>query len=92
MKMKLMALVLLAGGSMFAQTRFSNGGNSHTYNQGYQVQASPRYSDHQVKVRNQWRDDDDRYENRYDRSRDSRFVREDRGGFERHYESGFRYR
>jgi hypothetical protein len=50
MKTKLMALVLLAGGSLFAQTRLSNGaGNSR----GYHPQVTSSYSGYQVSARNE---------------------------------------
>jgi hypothetical protein len=43
MKTKLLALALLAGGSMFAQTRFSIGVHIGVYGPGYYQPAPPRY-------------------------------------------------
>jgi hypothetical protein len=45
MKTKLMALVLLAGSSLFAQTRLSSGAGN---NRGYHPQPAPSYSGYQV--------------------------------------------
>ena len=43
MKKKLLALALLAGGSMFAQTRFSVGVNIGGYGPGYYAPAQARF-------------------------------------------------
>ncbi len=43
MKTKLLALALLAGGSMFAETRFSIGVNLGGYNGGYYEPGPPAY-------------------------------------------------
>jgi hypothetical protein len=43
MKKKLLALALLTGGSMFAQTRFSVGVNVGGYGQGNYAPAAPSY-------------------------------------------------
>ena len=68
MKTKLMALVLLAGSSLFAQTRLSSGAGN---NRGYQSQAAPSYSGYQVETRT---------EQRFD-NHDSRGFEQDRRGF-----------
>ena len=44
MKTKLLAVALLAGGSMFAQTRFSIGVSVGGYDRGYYPQAPPAYA------------------------------------------------
>ena len=59
MKTKLMALVLLAGGSLFAQTRLSSGAGD---NRSYHPQATSSYSRYQAAARN-----DRRFDNRDDR-------------------------
>ena len=59
MKTKLMALVLLAGSSLFAQTRMSSGAGN---NRAYHSQA-PSYSNYQVETRTV-----QRFDNRDNRS------------------------
>jgi hypothetical protein len=44
MKTKLLAMLVLAGGSMFAQTRFSVGVNVGGYGAGYDQLAAPYYA------------------------------------------------
>src|SRR6266536_3184172 len=44
MKTKLLALMLLAGGSMFAETRFSIGIHVGGYNPGYYALTPPSYA------------------------------------------------
>jgi hypothetical protein len=76
MKTKLLALVLLAGGSVFAQTRFSSGENTQGFDRGYRVQTS-------VTARSPQRDDNRRYENDDARRGDNRSDRAFSVGFDR---------
>ena len=93
MKTKLMALVLLAGGSLFAQTRLSNGAGN---NRGYHPQLTSSYSGYHVAARND-RDIRDFEQNRnrgfaQDRNRRRDFDRDgdcDQASF---YSNGFRGR
>ena len=86
MKTKLLALVLLAGGSVFAQTRFSNGGNTQAYNRSYPTAPTAfSHSGYQVAGRNQQSGgDNNRYENEYTHNGDDQgFKRENAFGFGR---------
>jgi hypothetical protein len=78
MKTKLLAVILLAGGSMFAQTRFSFGTTTSDNNHsGYYRQTAPSNSS-QATPRYEQRNSDNRYEDAYG-SRDSiRGFRQDR--------------
>jgi hypothetical protein len=73
MKTKLLAMMLLAGGSMFAQTRFSVGMDFGGRNGGF-FQAPPAYAyDH-------FRDDDRReFNRRFDDDRNRGFEQSRRG-------------
>jgi hypothetical protein len=91
MKTKLMALVLLAGGSLFAQTRLSNGAGD---NRGYHPQATSSYSGYHVAARNEQRgfeqNRDRGFAHDRDRSRD--FDRDGDRDEGRFYSNGFRGR
>jgi hypothetical protein len=83
MKTKLMALILLAGGSLFAQTRLSN---SPGNNRGYHSQAAPSYSGYQVVARTEQRSFDNRDNDAYARQSYTRGFEQDRNtirGFDR---------
>src|ERR1700730_2582448 len=69
MTTKLLALALLAGGSMFAQTRFSFGITGGGSNRGYQPQAAP-YANAQARTSYQAQPyyQQPSYNNRYDNS------------------------
>jgi hypothetical protein len=91
MKTKLLAMILLAGGSMFAQTRFSFGINVGGNARGYHQPAVPSYrGGYQVAPR---------YDNRYNeqnrfqsRSFDRDGDRDDRGrGYGHDYRPGNGY-
>jgi hypothetical protein len=75
MKTKLMALVLLAGSSLFAQSRLSSGAGN---NRGYHSQAAPSYSGYQVETRTERRfDNRDTRGFEQDRNRRRDFDRDD---------------
>ena len=103
MKTKLLVLVLLAGGSMFAQTRFSFGVNIGGRAPGYYAAVRPAYPGpgyvwvdgywdrnygRNVWVAGYWTRPAPRYEERYERDRDRDHDR-DR---DRRYGNGFRGR
>lgn len=81
---KLLALMLLAGGSIFAQARFSHDGNA----QAQQRYRAPAYSSNSG--RNQLRDDDNRYDNDYGRIGRSRSFDRDhvRGHAQNYWQDG----
>jgi hypothetical protein len=91
MKTKLMALVLLAGGSLFAQTRLSNGTGN---NRGYHPQVTSSYNGYHVAARNEQRGFEQNRNRGFaqDRNRSRDFDRDgdrDQGSF---YSNGFRGR
>ena len=93
MKTKLMALVLLAGGSLFAQTRLSSGAGN---NRGYHPQLTSSYRGYHVAARND-RDIRDFEQNRnrgfaQDRNRRRDFDRDGDRDQESFYSNGFRGR
>jgi hypothetical protein len=79
MKTKLMALVLLAGGSLFAQTRLSSGAGN---NRSYHPQPAPSYSGYQVAARTEQRSFDNRDNDAYARQS---YI----SGFEQNRNRGF---
>jgi hypothetical protein len=80
MKTKLLALMLLAGGSMFAQTRFSQAGNAHADERGFRAPTTDR---HEVAGRNSQRNDNDRDD--VEHRRTGRFDRDNIRGYTQHY-------
>src|ERR1019366_877283 len=83
MKTKLPALLLLAGTSIFAQTRYATGGNSQGYDRGYTVARAPfSHTRNQVSGPSQQRGGDNRYQNQSARNGDDRsFKRDNAFGF-----------
>ncbi len=98
MKTKLLAMALLAGSSMFAETRFSIGINVGGYGRGYYAAAPPAYFVERPPcpgpdyfwadgywhrpVYQSFRRDRD---DRYDRNRDRREDYRERNGFRNRY-------
>ncbi len=83
MKTKLLAVLLLAGTSIFAQTRYSIGGNSQGYDRGYMAAPAPfSHTGNQVSGPSHPRGDDNRYQNQSARNGDDRsFKRDNAFGF-----------
>ena len=63
MKTKLLAMAFLAGGSIFAQTRFSHTGGMAADEHGYRAQTASSYTEYHYATRNPQRDNNERYEN-----------------------------
>ena len=91
MKTKLMALVLLAGGSLFAQTRLSNGAVN---NRSYHPQVTSSYSGYHVAARNEQRGFEQERNRGFaqDRNRSRDFDRDGDRDEGRFYSNGFRGR
>lgn len=75
MKTKLLAMMLLAGGSMFAQNRFSIGIGVGGHGTGYYQPAPPSYGQGRYQVAPPY---DDRYNNAYAQQGFTRGLDQDR--------------